>query len=206
LLLSFTNRFEKEFKSAITDFSKTGKLGGFSPAKTLVNEVFEEWIFEINTVNEQLRLNILSFQAKSDQMRIDPEEVFQNYVKANISEQSIHTLLEYEFSTRHNSRHEFLLELGINPRQNKHQIEEETGSSLCACTEPPKYVQIQGFDALGLLDLAEDLRPTVRALFASKTLTPQSAAKITHRSQEEEQKVLDELSKLGYVRKITPEY
>jgi hypothetical protein len=39
------------------------------------------------------------------------------------------------------------------------------GGKICECTEPPKYVQIQGFDALGLLDLPEKLRPTVRALF-----------------------------------------
>ena len=206
LLLKFTTHFEQQFKDVITDFSKTGRIGGFSAAKALVNEIFREWIFEITTVNAQLRQNILSFQAKSKQLRIDPEEAFQNYVKENISDQQIHELLFYEFTTSHNSRHKFLLDLGINPRKKRRKIEEETGSSLCSCTEPPKYIQIQGFDALGLLDLPEDLRPTARALFASKTLSPESAAKITHRTQDEELNILEKLRKLGYVRRVTPEF
>ncbi len=204
LLLNFTNRFETEFKKALIDFNETGQIGGFADAKNLVDSVFEDWIFEINTVNSQLRENILNFRENSDQLRIDPEETFQNYVTENIADVSIHHLLYYEFTTSHNQRHEFLLNLGINPRSNKLAIEEETGRSLCSCTEPPKYVQIQGFDALGLLDLPEKLRPTARALFASKTLTPESASKFTFRDQNVELEVLEELTRRGYVRKVTP--
>ncbi len=204
LLLSFTKRFEKDFKEELIDFSNTGSIGGFVKAKSLIDSVFEDWIFEINTVNSQLRENIINYQENTQQSKVDPEETFQNYVTENISDSTIHELLYYEFTTSHNQRHEFLLNLGINPRLKKLSIEEETGSSLCACTEPPKYVQIQGFDALGLLDLPEKLRPTARALFASKTLTPESAAKITFRDQNTELEVLEELTRLGYVRKITP--
>ncbi|MHA1995628.1 MAG: hypothetical protein ACW97Z_13870 [Candidatus Hodarchaeales archaeon] len=204
LLLTFTTRFEDEFQETIQDFSNTGRIGGFTKAKALVTKVFEDWIFEINTVNPQLRENILNFQENSQQLRVDPEETFQNYVTENIADINIHNLLYYEFTTSHNQRHEFLLNLGINPRQKKMIIEEEIGSSLCSCTEPPKYVQIQGFDALGLLDLPEKLRPTARALFASKTLTPESASKITFRDQSTELEVLEELTRLGYLRKITP--
>jgi hypothetical protein len=206
LLLRFTNKFERQFKGAIADFSKTGKTGPFSDARNLLNEIFRDWMFDIKTVNAQLRYNILNFQAKSKQLRIDPEEAFQNYIKENLMDQNVLGLLYYEFTTSHNSRHDFLLELGINPRKEKRKIEEETGKSLCLCTEPPKYVQIQGFDALGLLNLPEKLKPTARALFASKTLSPESAAKITHRTQEEEHNILEELRKLGYVRKVTSDY
>ncbi len=204
LLLTFTNRFEKEFHGALIEFSNTGKIGGFVGAKAVVSDVFEEWIFEIHTVNSQLRENILNFRENSQQLKVDPEETFQKYVTENIADTSVHNLLYYEFTTSHNQRHEFLLNLGINPRPKKLSIEEEIGSSLCSCTEPPKYVQIQGFDALGLLDLPEKLRPTARALFASKTLTPESAAKITFRDQSTELEVLEELTRRGYVRKITP--
>ena len=131
--------------------------------------------------------------------------MFQNFVKEHISDESIRELLYLEFTTSHNPRHDFLLQLGINPRSSQKKIEEKSGRSICACTEPPKYVQIQGFDALGLLDLPEELRPTARALFTSKTLSPESAAKITGRDQVFEQKVLEELRKLGYVLKLEPD-
>jgi hypothetical protein len=204
LLLNFTTRFEDEFQDELKDFSNTGQIGGFAKANTLVTKVFEDWIFDIHTVNSQLRENILNFRESSQQLRLDPEETFNNYVTENIADKSIHNLLFYEFTTSHNQRHDFLLNLGINPRPKKLIIEEEIGISLCPCTEPPKYVQIQGFDALGLLDLPEKLRPTARALFASKTLTPESASKITFRDQNTELEVLEELTRLGYVRKISP--
>ncbi|MHA2096660.1 MAG: hypothetical protein ACW98F_18750, partial [Candidatus Hodarchaeales archaeon] len=204
LLLEFTGRFEEEFQEALVDFSNTGKIGGFAPATTLVNTVFEDWIFEIITVNSQLRENILNFRENSQQLRIDPEETFQNYVTENIADTDVHDLLFYEFTTSHNQRHEFLLNLGINPLYKKQSIEEEIGNSLCSCTEPPKYVQIQGFDALGLLDLPEKFRPTAQAFFTSKTLTPESASKITFRDQSTELEVLEELTRLGFVRKIIP--
>ena len=204
LLLTFTSRFEKEFQEALVDFSNTGRIGGFATAKTLVNNVFEDWIFEIKTVNSQLRENILSFRENSQQLKIDPEETFQNYVTDNIADINVHDLLYYEFTTSHNQRHEFLLNLGINPRHKKQSIEEEIGRPLCSCTEPPKYVQIQGIDALGLLNLSEKLRPTAQAFFTSRTLTSESAAKITLRDQNTELEVLEELTRMGYVRKIIP--
>ncbi|MHA2238282.1 MAG: hypothetical protein ACXAB2_07920 [Candidatus Hodarchaeales archaeon] len=203
LLFGFTNRFEKEFTDALKDFTETGRIGGFSNANDLVSEVFDEWIFEINTVSTTLRENIINYQSRSEKIKVDPEEAFQNYVKENISDPKIINLLYYEFTTPHNLRHEFLLDLGLNPRHKVRSIEEEMGGKICECTEPPKYVQIQGFDALGLLDLPEKLRPTARALFISKTLSPEAAAKFTKRSQDIEQEVLEELTKLGYVRKIT---
>ncbi|MCK4848317.1 MAG: hypothetical protein KAT16_04770, partial [Candidatus Heimdallarchaeota archaeon] len=205
LLLNFTNRFEKEFKDALTDFSKSGRIGGFSKAKKLVGGIFEDFIFDIKTVSADLRQRILDFQARSELTKIDPEEIFQSYVNENIMDMKIRDLLYLEFTTSHNARHDFLLQSGINPRSFQRRIEEETGRSICSCTEPPKYVQIQGFDALGLLDLPEELRPTARALFTSKILSPESAAKITLRDQSTELKVLEELRKLGYVRKLSPE-
>jgi hypothetical protein len=205
LLLKFTQTFEKEFKDALTDFSKSGRIGGFADAKNLVSSVFEDFIFDIKTVSADLRQRILNYQARYELTKIDPEEAFQSYVNENISDHKIRDLLHFEFTTSHNARHDFLLQLDINPRSFQRKIEEETGRSLCSCTEPPKYVQIQGFDALGLLDLPEELRPTARALFTSKILSPESAAKITMRNQNTELKVLEELRKLGYVRKLSPD-
>ncbi|MHA1236909.1 MAG: hypothetical protein ACTSQ9_04535 [Candidatus Hodarchaeales archaeon] len=204
-LLKFTQTLEKEFKDALTDFSKSGRIGGFADAKNLVSSVFEDFIFDIKTVSADLRQRILNYQARYELTKIDPEEAFQSYVNENISDHKIRDLLHLEFTTSHNARHDFLLQLDINPRSFQRKIEEETGRSLCSCTEPPKYVQIQGFDALGLLDLPEELRPTARALFTSKILSPESAAKITTRDQNTELKVLEELRKLGYVRKISPD-
>jgi len=205
LLLNFTKNFEKEFKAALTDFSKSGRIGGFSKAKNLVSSEFEDYIFDIKTVSADLRQRILDFQARNELTKIDPEEAFQAYVNENISDNKVRDLLYLEFTTSHNTRHDFLLRLNINPRPSQRMIEEETGRSICSCTEPPKYVQIQGFDALGLLDLPEELRPTARALFTSKILSPESAAKITQRDQIIELKVLERLRKLGYVRKLLPD-
>jgi MinD-like ATPase involved in chromosome partitioning or flagellar assembly len=205
LLLNFTNRFEKEFKDALVDFSKSGRIGGFSGGKNLLTSVFEDFIFDIKTVSSDLRQRILNFQARYELTKIDPEEAFQSYVNENIFDQIVRDLLYLEFTTSHNARHDFLLQLDINPRSSQKKIEEETGRLICACTEPSKYIQIQGFDALGLLDLPEELRPTARALFTSKILSAESAAKITLRSQSTELKVLEELRKLGYVRKVSPD-
>ena len=205
LLLKFTKSFEKDFKDALTDFSKSGRIGGFTDAKNLVSSVFEDFIFDIKTVSADLRQRILNYQARYELTKIDPEEAFHSYVNENISDLKIRDLLYLEFTTSHNARHDFLLQLDINPRLFQRKIEEETGRSLCSCTEPPKYVQIQGFDALGLLDLPEELRPTARALFTSKILSPESAAKITLRDQNTELKVLEELRKLGYVRRLSPD-
>ena len=205
LLLNFTNRFEEEFKDALTDFSKSGRIGGFSEAKVLISSVFEDYIFEIKTVSAELKQRILENQARNELTKIDPEEAFQSYVKENLADQKLRSLLHLEFTTTHNARHDFLLQIGINPRSFQRKIEEETGKSICSCTEPPKYIQIQGFDALGLLDLPEELRPTARALFISKTLSPESAAKITLRDQSTELKVLEELRRIGYVRKVEPD-
>ncbi len=205
LLLNFTNRFEKDFEAALKDFSKSGRIGGFSDAKDLVSDVFEDYIFDIKTVSAELKQRILNYQAINELTKIDPEEAFQSYVKENANDQKLINLLYLEFTTTHNARHDFLLQLDINPRSFKRKIEEETGSLICSCTEPPKYVQIQGFDALGLLDLPEELRPTARALFTSKILSPESAAKITLRDQKTELKVLEELRKIGYVRKLDPD-
>jgi hypothetical protein len=96
------------------------------------------------------------------------------------------------------------LELGINPRPFQRKLEEETGKKICLCTEPPKYIQIQRFDALGILDLPEKLRPTARALFTSDVLSPETAAKITKREQDLELQSLEELRKLGYVKLVSP--
>ena len=81
-------------------------------------------------------------------------------------------------------------------------MKEKTGKKICECTEPPKYIQIQAFDTLGMLSLPEELRPTVRALFSSNILSPETAAKITKRSNEVELQSLEELRKLGYVKKV----
>ncbi len=205
LLFKFINQFEKEFMKEIDDFSKTGRISGFSKATKNVEEVFENYIFDIETVNEQLRQNILIYRSLKDQLRNDPEEVFRNFVNENTSDQSIIDLLLYEFLTPHNSRHEFLLELGINPRSEYRVLEEKTGRKICSCTEPPKYIQIQAFDTLGMLSLSEELRPTVRALFASNILSPETAAKITNRDQNLEHRSLEELLRLGYVKRLSPQ-
>ena len=205
LLLNFTNRFESDFKVALTDFSKSGRIGGFSEAKKLISSIFEDYIFDIKTVSAELKQRILDYQARNELTKIDPEEAFQSYVKENLTNQKLRDLLYLEFTTTHNARHDFLLQLGINPRSFQRKIEEKTGRLICSCTEPPKYVQIQGFDALGLLDLPEELRPTARALFTSKILSPESAAKITLRDQSTELKVLEELRRIGYVRKVDPD-
>ena len=138
-----------------------------------------------------------------DEVYSNPEDIFQTYVNENIKDQEIRELLMYEFTTSHNPRHEFLLDLGVNPRSELKRLEEETGKKICNCTEPPRYIQIQGFDALGILDLPEKLRPTARALFTSDMLSPETAAKITKRAQDMELESLEELRKLGYVRKVT---
>jgi cellulose biosynthesis protein BcsQ len=195
-------RFEREFKKALDDFSKTGRISGFNGASELVEEIFEMFIFDITTVSEKLRKRILAYMTEKDQLHGDPEVVFQEYSRENSSNQAIKELLMYEFTTDHNSRHNFLLELGINPRTSQHKIEEETGKKICSCTEPPKYIQIQRFDALGILDLPEELRPTARALFTSDVLSPETAAKITKREQKLELESLEQLRKLGYVKRI----
>lgn len=204
LLFQYIERFEKEFKEAINDFSKTGRTGGFAGATKVVEEIFEPFIFDIETVNEQLRQNILAYGAEMDLLRGDPEGLFHNYVQKNYSEAAIKDLLLYEFITTHNSRHEYLLKLGINPRLNRHKLEEETGKKICSCTEPPKYVQIQPFDTLGILDLPEILRPTIRALLTSNVLSPETSTEITKRDQDLELECLEELRKRGYVKLISP--
>lgn len=204
LLFQSVNRFETEFKSAINDFSKTGRIGGFAGATKIVEEIFETYIFDIVTVREQLRQKILTDGTERDLLRGDPEEVFRNYVQDNYTNSEIKDLLFYEFTTPHNSRHDFLLKLGINPRHQKLELEKETGKKICQCTEPPKYVQIQAFDTLGMLDLPEELRPTIRALFTSKVLSPETASKITQRDQDLEHQCLEDLRKRGYVKRVTP--
>jgi MinD-like ATPase involved in chromosome partitioning or flagellar assembly len=203
LLSQCVIRFEKEYKEAIDDFSKTGRLGGFTGASKIIEDIFEQFIFDIETVSEKLKQKILAYATEKDQLHDDPEEIFRNYVKIYISDPTIKDLLMYEFTTPHNSRHELLLELGINPRKNQRALEIETGRKICQCTEPPKYVQIQRFDALGILDLPENLRPTARALFTSDILSPETAAKITKRDEEIELESLEELRKLGYVRRVS---
>ncbi|MHA1227050.1 MAG: hypothetical protein ACTSPV_09945 [Candidatus Hodarchaeales archaeon] len=203
LLYKFMKKFETEFKEAITDFTKTGRIGPFSKAKLLVEEIFEKYIFDIETVSEALREKILDFGAQRDLLHGDPEELFQAYVKEYHEQEDIKKLIMYEFTTPHTPRHEFLLEIGLNPRKNKREIEEKTGSSLCECTKPPEYIQIQAYDALAILSLPEKLKPTARALFTSDILSPETAAKITKRDEKTELECLEELRKLGYVRLLS---
>ncbi len=202
LLFQCVIRFEREFKDAIDDFFETGRIGGFNSVSEIVEEIFESYIFDIVTVSNELRKKILTYMSELDKIHDNSEEIFQRFVKENLSSQEIRDLLVYEFTTDHNPRHEFLLELGVNPRSKQRIIEEETGRSLCNCTESPKYVQIQGFDALGILDLPEKLRPTARAFFTSDVLSPETAAKITKRNTDLELESLEELQKLGYVRRV----
>ncbi len=203
LLFQFIKRFENEFNQEIEDFSKTGRISGFGDATIIIEEIFENYIFDIETVSDQLRQKILGYIGLKEQVNNDPEEVFRNFVNDNSSDSEIKDLLLYEFTTPHNARHDFLLELGINPRSKHRELEEETGQKICSCTEPPKYVQIQAFDTLGMLSLPDSLRPTVRALFASNILSPETASKITKRDQVLEHKSLEELCKLGYVKRVT---
>lgn len=204
LLSQCVIRFEKEFEGAIDDFSKTGRIGGFFGASKIVEDIFEKYIFDIETANEKLSKKILSYSAERDQLYGDPEEIFRKYAQEYVDDPYIKELLMFEFTTPHNSRHKFLLELGINPRPFQRKLEEETGKKICLCTEPPKYIQIQRFDALGILDLPEKLRPTARALFTSDVLSPETAAKITKREQDLELQSLEELRKLGYVKLVSP--
>lgn len=204
LLYQCITRFEKEFKPAINDFSKTGKVGGFAGASKIVEEVFESYVFDIETANEQLRQKILAYGAERDLLRGNSEELFQDYVQDYLTDPIIKQLLLYEFTTPHNARHEYLIELGINPRSKRRELEEETGRKVCSCTELPKYVQIQAFDTLGILDLPEKLRPTVRAILASKVLSPETSAEITQRNQDLEYECLEELRKRGYVKLVSP--
>ncbi|MHA1974676.1 MAG: hypothetical protein ACTSW1_16895 [Candidatus Hodarchaeales archaeon] len=202
LLHKFMNRFENEFREAIKDFSKTGKIGPFSKARLLVEDIFEKYIFDIQTVSEELREKIIDFGAQKDLLHGDPEELFQTFVK-ECHEEDVIKLIMYEFTTKHNSRHRFLLDFGINPRKSRREIEEKTGSKLCECTKPPEYIQIQAYDALAILSLPEKLKPTARALFISDILSPETAAKITKRDEKTELECLEELKKLGYVRLIS---
>ncbi len=202
LLFDFIKNFELEYDDAINDFNNTGRLGGFKGANKLTESIFENYIFDITTVSDTLRNKILSYGGEKDLLRGDPEELFKEFVEKNLSDSEIQELLFYEFTTSHNTRHDFLLELGINPRKNRQKLEEKTGRKICECTEPPKYIQIQAFDTLGMLSLPEELRPTVRALFSSNILSPETAAKITKRSNEVELQSLEELRKLGYVKRV----
>ncbi|MFW9777288.1 MAG: hypothetical protein ACFFE8_00460 [Candidatus Heimdallarchaeota archaeon] len=204
LLSQFVYQFEDQFESAINDFSKTGRIGGFALAKELVKKVFKPYIFDIDTVRDDLRQILLAYATETNRLNENPEEIFRQYAQENISDPKTKELLLYEFTTPHNSRHKFLLDLNINPRSLAKKLEEETGKSLCDCTLPPRYVQIQRFDALGILDLPEELRPTARALFISDVLSPETAAKITKREQEFEHQSLEALRKLGYVKRISP--
>ncbi|MHA2202869.1 MAG: hypothetical protein ACW991_04200, partial [Candidatus Hodarchaeales archaeon] len=204
LLFRVIVQFEKDFKEAITDFSKTGSIGGFEGVTNIIEEIFEPFVFDIETVNEQLRQNILAYGAEMDLLRGDPEQLFHNFVQKNFSDPGVLDLLLYEFTTAHNSRHEYLLELGLNPRSNRQKLEEETGKKICTCTEPPQYIQIQPFDTLGILDLPEKLRPTIRALLTSKVLSPETSTEITKRDQDLELECLEELRKRGYVKRVTP--
>jgi hypothetical protein len=204
LLFQVITRFEKEFKEAITDFSKTGATTGFDAATNIVEDIFESFVFDIETVTEQLRQNILAYGAEMDLLRGDPEILFHTYVQKHFSDLEVKNLLLYEFTTPHNTRHKYLLELGINPRLKRQELEEETGRELCSCTAPPEYIQIQPFDTLGILDLPEKLRPTIRALLTSKVLTPETSTEITQRDQELELECLEELRKRGYVKRVSP--
>ena len=203
LLFQYIERFEKQFKQAINDFSETGRIAGFAGATKVVEEIFEPYVFDIETVNEQLRQKVLAYGAEMDLLRGDPEGLFHNYVQKYFSDPTVIDLLLYEFTTTHNSRHEYLLKLGINPRPKRHKLEEETGRKICSCTEPPRYVQIQPFDTLGILDLPEKLRPTIRALLTSKVLSPETSTEITKRDQKLELECLEELRKRGYVKRVS---
>jgi hypothetical protein len=116
LLSQCVMRFEKEFEGAIDDFSKTGRIGGFFGASKIVEDIFEKYIFDIETANEKLSKKILSYIAERDQLYGDPEEIFRKYSQEYVDDPYIKELLMFEFTTPHNSRHKFLLELGINPR------------------------------------------------------------------------------------------
>jgi hypothetical protein len=203
LLFQVIQRFEKEFQEAINDFSKTGSITGFEGVTNIVEEIFESFVFDIETVNEQLRQNILAYGAEMDLLRGDPEVLFHNFVQKNFSDLDIRDLLLYEFTTTHNPRHEYLLDLGLNPRSKRQKLEEETGREICSCTDPPQYIQIQPFDTLGILDLPEKLRPTIRALLTSKVLSPETSTEITKRDQETELECLEELRKRGYVKRVS---
>ncbi|WP_455140223.1 hypothetical protein [Candidatus Hodarchaeum mangrovi] len=205
LLSDCIQKFEKEFKDSIIDFSKTGRIGGFSKARELVEQIFEFYIFDIHTVSENLRTKILSYGTQKDLLHGDPEELFKEFAKNSLENEDIRFLLMLEFTSTHNARHNFLLELGLNPHKFKNQIEAKTGNLLCSCTRPPEYVQIQAYDALAILSLPEKLKPTARALFTSNVLSPETAAKITKRDEIIELQCLEELRKLGYVRLISPE-
>jgi hypothetical protein len=204
LLSQFVNQFEDQYENAINDFSKTGRIGGFAHANQLVKKVFKPYIFDIDTVKDDLRQKLLAYATEMNRLHENPEEIFRQYAQENISDPEIKELLLYEFTTSHNPRHKFLLDLKIQPRSMAKRLEEETGKHLCDCTLPPRYVQIQRFDALGILDLPEELRPTARALFMSDVLSPETAAKITKREQEFEHQSLEALRKLGYVKRISP--
>lgn len=204
LLFRVIKQFEKEFNEAIITFSKTGSTGGFAGATNIVEEIFEPFVFDIETVKEQLRQNILAYGSEMDLLRGDPEKLFHNYVQEKFSDSQVKDLLLFEFTTAHNSRHEYLLELGINPRPERRRLEKETGKEICTCTEPPKYIQIQPFDTLGILDLPEKLRPTIRALLTSKVLSPETSTEITKRDQDLELECLEELRKRGYVKRVSP--
>ena len=203
LLFQVIQRFEKEFDKEIKEFTQTGRISRFGKAKNIIEEVFETYIFDIETVKEKLRQKILDYISSTDLASNDPEEVFQNFVQENLNDAKIKDLLLYEFTTPHNQRHDFLLKLGINPRSKYKILEEETDRKLCKCTEPPKYIQIQAFDTLGILSLPDSLRPTVRALFTSNILSPETASKITKRDQDLEHQSLEELRKLGYVKRLS---
>ncbi|MFX0122696.1 MAG: hypothetical protein ACFFAE_03605 [Candidatus Hodarchaeota archaeon] len=204
LLFRVIEQFEKDFKEAIADFSRTGSTGGFKGVTNIVEEIFEPFVFDIETVKEELRQKILAYGAEMDLLRGDPERLFQHYVQNNLSDPKVKDLLLYEFMTAHNSRHEYLLELGINPRPERQKLVEETGRKICTCTDPPQYIQIQPFDTLGILDLPEKLRPTIRALLTSKVLSPETSTEITKRDQDLELECLEELRKRGYVKRVSP--
>lgn len=204
LLFQYIERFEKEFIEAIDEFSMSGKIGGFAGATEIVEEIFELYVFDVETVSEELRQKVLAYGAERALLGGDPEELFRNYVQENFTDPTVNNLLLYEFTTTHNLRHEYLLELGIDPRPEYRRLEGETGRKVCSCTEPPKYIQIQPFDTLGILDMPEKLRPTIRALLTSKVLTPETSTEITQRDQDLELECLEELRKRGYVKLVSP--
>ena len=83
LLFNSIKKFELEYSDAIKDFNNTGRLGGFKGADKLVENIFENYIFDITTVSDTLRNKILSYGGEKDLLRGDPEDLFKEFERKN---------------------------------------------------------------------------------------------------------------------------
>lgn len=199
VLNDFIKIFEEKYEKEIKEFSRSGLID-FPNAKTLVEETFESFIFKIDIIDPKLEKLVINYAINNNRVHDNPEEVFNDFLQTLELDQDLLKRISLEFTTQHNTRHEFLQnQMNINPYQQKLLDEPNLSKPLCWCTKPQIYIQVQPFDTLTLLSLPEDLRPTAQSMIISNELTAELASKLSDRTIETERKSLETLTKLGYI-------